>query len=369
MTTPFASVILPTADALPLPAPAVLLRILLLFTFFLHLLAMNAMLGGLIITVWARWRRRQAGDPHALLADSVAGTTPSLVAATVTLGVAPLLFLQTLMGQFFFTSSILMGWGWFSVVVALMFAYYGTYLQSFQREKLGSARTPLLLVTVLLFLWIALMFSNNTSLMVAAQTWAAKYFANPRGLHLNLGDPTLPPRFLHAVLGAVAVAGLCLAWWGKLRLKEGDSSGTFMTHTGLTAFSWITASNLLFGTWYLMSLPAGARQRFMGGDLPATLMLTGGIVLALVMVVLGFRIRNRPADPRLWPLTFTTAVVLMIMVLTRDTARLATLGDLYRPASFPVKTQALNLTLFAGLLVCGVMMLVWMIRKLKRSWT
>ena len=54
---------------------------------------------------------------------------------------APLLFLQTLMGQFFFTSSILMGWGWFSVVVVLIFAYYGTYLQSFQREKLGTVRT------------------------------------------------------------------------------------------------------------------------------------------------------------------------------------------------------------------------------------
>ena len=68
-------------------------------------------------------------------------------AAEYRAGVAPLLFLQTLMGQFFFTSSILMGWGWFSVVVVLIFAFYVTYLQSFRGPRLGRARTPLLAAT------------------------------------------------------------------------------------------------------------------------------------------------------------------------------------------------------------------------------
>ncbi|MEN8005777.1 MAG: hypothetical protein ABFS42_02135 [Candidatus Krumholzibacteriota bacterium] len=363
-----ANVILPAPDALPLPAPAFLMRLLLLLTFYLHLLAMNAMLGGVIITFWARLRRRETGDAWDTLADAVAGTTPALVAATVTLGVAPLLFLQTLMGQFFFTSSILMGWGWFSVVVVLIFAYYGTYLQSFKRDRLGSARTPLLLGTAVLFLWIAFMFSNNTSLMAAVTTWPGKYFSDARGLHLNLDDPTLVPRYLHAILGAVAVAGLMLALWGRRRLTGGDSSGTFMVRTGLAAFTWTTLVNLLVGSWYLMALPRDAMLQFMGGSPVGTVLLTVGLVLGILMVVLGQRARNLPPGTGLMPVTVLTAVVMAAMVLMRDMARGAVLADLYRPGDFAVKTQVLNLVLFAGLLVGGIAIVVWMVRKLQKAW-
>lgn len=361
-------VILPSVDALPLPAPEFLLRFLLLLTLYLHLLAMNAMLGGLLITLGARIRSRDAGDRWSELADTIAGTTPSLVAMTVTLGVAPLLFLQTLMGQFFFTSSILMGWGWFSMVVVLIFAYYGTYLQSFKRQKLGSARTALLSLTVLLFLWIAFMFANNTSLMVAVPAWADKYFADPRGLWLNLTDPTLVPRFLHAVLGAVAISGLMLAWWGQQRLAHQDSSGSFMTRTGLSVFTWTTAINLFFGTWYLLALPERVTHAFLGRDPATTVLLMSGVVLAIVMVVLGFRNRKNAEQAGLLPLILLTAAVVAVMVLTRDTARSVILGDLYQPVSFAVKTQAMNLALFGVLLLGGVAVLVWMIRKLKQAW-
>ena len=142
-----ATVILPQADVLPLPAPAALLHFLMTFTWLLHLLAMNALLGGLLITLWLRLK---GGTENLAMADRLAKVTPSLVAAAVTLGVAPLLFIQVLFGQFIFTSSILMGWGWFSIVIVLIFAYYGTYLQSFMGEKLGAAvhheRRPLDLV-------------------------------------------------------------------------------------------------------------------------------------------------------------------------------------------------------------------------------
>jgi hypothetical protein len=368
MIAVLATAILPEVDPLPLPAPAWLLRILLLLTFYLHLLAMNAMLGGLLITLWARLRSRQPGDPWSELADTIAGTTPSLVAATVTLGVAPLLFLQALMGQFFFTSSILMGWGWFSVVVVLIFAYYGTYLQSFRREKLGPARTPLLLLTVLLFLWIAFMFANNTSLMAAVSTWAERYFRDPGGLYLNLTDATLAPRYLHAVLGAVALAGLMLAWWGRVRVGRDHPSGLFLLRTGWAFFTWVTAVNLLLGIWYLLALPDIARRAFMGANLPATVLLGSGIVLAVLMVVLGWRSRNKMDQAPLVPVTLLAAVVLAVMVMTRDTARAVLLGNLYRPGSFVVETQVLNLVLFGVLLVMGVAVLVWMVSKLKQAW-
>ena len=222
-------VIIPAPDALPLPAPALLLQVLLQLTFLLHLVAMNALLGGLILTLVGRLRGRGPDDPWTDLADRAAKVTPTLVAATVTLGVAPLLFLQTLYGQFFFTSSILMGWGWFSIIVVLIFAYYGTYLQAFTGAKLGGARTPLLGLVVLLFLWIGFMFTNNTTLMLNVEAWPGLHFASPRGLHLNLGDPAARRR------------GTCTWWpgrwpWPAFCSHGGAGSGSGAATSG--ARSW-----------------------------------------------------------------------------------------------------------------------------------
>lgn len=363
-----AQAILPAADALPLPAPAPLLLFLLQLTFLLHILAMNAMLGGLLITLWARLKGRP-GDQWTQLADTIAKVTPTTVAATVTLGVAPLLFLQTLFGQFFFTSSIVMGWGWFSVIVVLIFAYYGTYIQSFLGEKLGGARVGLLALTALLFLWVGFMFSNNTTLMLNVQKWAEMYFQDARGLHLNLGDPQLWPRFLHMVIGAVAVAGLLLAWWGKARLKGGDSSGQFMVHVGTRAWVYLTALNVVLGLWYYMALPGDVRKLFMGGSGLATALFGIGFVTGLLVVILGGIRLAKKGTPQLPLATALLLVQLVVMIIMRDLVRGGMLGDLYQPGEFVVQPQTLNLVLFAVLLVMGIAVVFWMVRKLVLVWS
>ncbi len=361
-------VIIPGPDALPLPAPVFLLQFLLQLTFLLHLLAMNALLGGLLITLFARIKGDGGDDPWTSLPDAVAKVSPSLVAATVTLGVAPLLFLQTLYGQFFFTSSILMGWGWFSVVVVLIFAYYGTYLQSFRGKDLGGGQMPLLGLTVILFLWIGFMFTNNTSLMLHPEKWAAMYFADARGLHLNLTDPQLWPRYLHMVLGAVAVAGLMLLWWGRSRLARGDTSGAFMVRTGGGTFTWFTLVNIVLGLWYYMAQPAHVRKLFMGGQPLATALFGIGFVLGIVLVVLGFLLRRQGEGANPWPVSVLALAEMIVMIMMRDAVRAGSLGAHFRPETFAVQPQVLNLVIFAVLLLAGIGVLVWMVRQLYLAW-
>ena len=48
--------LIPTMDPNPLPAPYWVFKLLLLVTFFLHILAMNFMLGGAVLALVARWR-------------------------------------------------------------------------------------------------------------------------------------------------------------------------------------------------------------------------------------------------------------------------------------------------------------------------
>ena len=119
MATP----IIPPADTLP--AHWGWFQALLLLTFPLHLLAMNGMLGCLLIGLWSHLR---GGEVQRRLAHRVALATPLLVALAVNLGVAPFLFLQVLYGQFIYTSSILMALGWILVIPMLIIAYRSAYL-------------------------------------------------------------------------------------------------------------------------------------------------------------------------------------------------------------------------------------------------
>src|SRR5208283_12688 len=47
----------PNIDPNPLPAPYWVFKLLLIVTFFLHILAMNCMLGGAALALLARWRQ------------------------------------------------------------------------------------------------------------------------------------------------------------------------------------------------------------------------------------------------------------------------------------------------------------------------
>ena len=219
-------VTIPGLDPLPLPGPAWLLRALLTLTFFLHLLFMNFVLGGSLLAAVDRLRGRDPARPHhRALSAWLAGLMPVSVAAAVTFGVAPLLFVQALYGRLFFTGSVIMAWFWLAVIPLLIVAYYGTYFLAFRGDRPGRSPLAVSWISAVFFLAIAFLYSNNMTLMLRPDLFAAKYLESGTGLTLNLGDPTLYPRFLHMLLGAVAVAGMAVAPDGlvSLSLRPGET--------------------------------------------------------------------------------------------------------------------------------------------------
>ena len=141
--------ILPGIDLMPLPAPYWLFKLLLLVTFILHIIAMNLMFGGGMIAVATRWFAPKSEFTQRLFRD-ISNKIPTFLAATVTLGVAPLLFLQVIYGQFFYTSSVLIAWPWFLVVVLLVAAYYGFYGVAFAKNLAAKKTGWVLLLSVCL---------------------------------------------------------------------------------------------------------------------------------------------------------------------------------------------------------------------------
>ncbi len=361
---------IPQPDPLALPAPVWLLWGLLILTFTLHVIAMNLMLGGSIIGAFTRLiaRRGGPGGGNARLAAWIARAMPVLVSAAVTLGVAALLFEQVLYGRLFFVSATLMAWFWFAVIPVLVVAYYGTYALAFRREALDARALALGFGTALLFVLIGLIYTHNMSLMLRPADFVALYRADPRGLHLAWQDPAVVPRFLHMLLGAVAVAGLGVVGHGLHALKRDAAYGGWAVRRGALWFAVPTAANLLVGFVWLAMLPREIMLRFMGTNPAPTLVLAIGMTLGLTALALVFMAAasERPAPLARTGIGLALATI-VLMVLTRDYVRQAALDAAgFQPVAW-VAPQWGPIAVFVVLLVAAIATVVWMVVALARG--
>ncbi len=326
---------IPDADPLALPAPPWVLWALLILTFSLHIAAMNFVLGGSIITAIARWR---GGEPAKPLVTAFGKAMPSVMAAAITLGVAPLLFLQALYGRLFFTSAVLMAWIWFAVVPLVMVAYYGMYAISFGAR----AKAIVSGVVAVVLIAIAFIYSTNMTMMLRPERFLDMYAESARGAHLNLDEPTIYPRFLHMLAGALAVAGMCVALFGVYKRDE------WAKRQGSVWFVGGTLANVLTGIWWLGVLPHAVMMRVTP---ESTIGAVAGFA-ALAAIYIG---RTKTAAVAL-------AVSLVAMVLARDQVRRGML-DLAGFISSPrIEAQWDVIAIFAVLLVGALATVAWMVR-------
>jgi hypothetical protein len=354
--------IVPAPDVLPLPAPVWLLEFLLVFTFILHLVPMNFLFGGGLLAAFSHLRAKN--DPrHERLARRLAELMPTVIAFTVTLGVAPLLFVQALYGQFAYSSSILMANAWFAVVPLLIVAYYLAYLIRFKWTDLGGLRTGLAWIVAGIVAAIGFIYSNNFSLMLRPDTWAAHYFADPASGSLNWSDPALYPRYLHMLVGAVAVAGVWFLILG-VRRRSGDVAWSkWAVQYGARIFIYATLVNIIIGFWFLVALPKEVMMIFMGQNLTATILLIASLVLTAGAWML-LRKAARAEDPRKPAVVGVAHVlgILVLMAIMRQQVRTAYLEPCFRLDSVAVKPQWDVFALFAVTLVIGLAVLAWLIK-------
>ena len=200
-----------------LPVPSGFLKVLLLLTFFVHLVLVNVLLGSVILSVIDR--RASASDRKGGVAFM-----PKVLALAVNFGVAPFLFLQVLYGHFLYPSIVLMAVWWMFVALFAMLAYYGLYVSDGAVRP--ARRTPILFLSALLLLMTAFLLSNASTLMLRPDFWF-RWFSEPHGHLLNTSDPTLFPP------GASGGASVIRKWTGKR--PSAVSAGGWI---GFSTFPW-----------------------------------------------------------------------------------------------------------------------------------
>ncbi len=357
---------IPLPDVLPLPGPVWLLQFLLVFTFILHVVPMNLLFGGGILAAISHIRAGK--DPnHARLARRISELMPIAISFAVTLGVAPLLFVQVLYGHLLYSSSILMANAWFLVIPLVILGYYGAYLLRFRWERLGSRRAVVAWGLAILFATVGFIYSNNFTLMLQPETWQAHYFENPAGGALNWSDPSLYPRYLHMLIGAVAVAGVWILIIG-VRRRSGDVEwSNWASRYGGRWFAQATSLNIIVGFWFMLSVPRRVTLIFMGGDAVAT----GAFVGSLACIGAAFMFigkASRHPDRRTCFLgTGFLLAVLALMAVMRHQMRTAYLEPYFRLEQLQVEPQWGVFALFVLVLLIGLGLVGWMVSVILRD--
>lgn len=341
--------IIPQADTIPVAWGW--FQLLLLVTFPLHLLAMNAMVGGLLVGIL---QHIQGGKLQRLLAHRIAIALPLVIAFVVNFGVAPLLFVQVLYGQFMYSSSILMGSYWILVVPILIVAYYGAYLYDFKFKQLGGLGPVIAILVFTLILVIGFVFSNNMLLMVLPEHFDA-YFSTKDGSLLATGHAAFWPRYLHMMAGSVAVGGLFVGLVGLFKKSSNPKLAAHAKEVGLRIFMIFTVINVVLGLWYFLSLPRAQMKIFMGGHLGATLIFLVALVAVGVVLWAGYKKKFRVV------LLLGIALV-FLMSFMRSWLRSSYLAEHFSLDQLPLSPQYSPLILFLVTFAMGILAIVWLLK-------
>ena len=164
----------------------------------------------------------------------------------------------------------------------VILAYYSVYLFSLKGHEQGGRATAVLAAVLLLRASVAYIYSNYFTLMLEPEQWLDMYRSNPHGWNLNSADAFLLPRYLHFVLGALAIAGIGLVALGFR--KQDITYHQWVIEQGSLLFTEATIVNFGVGFWFLATLPSVVRLNFIGGNGLATGLLGAGLLLPLAAI-------------------------------------------------------------------------------------
>jgi len=337
------SPVLALPDTSALPAPPWLLATLHLLTFVLHLVAMAGLLGGIVTLLAVR-----APDRFARPATRrVLGLLPVAMAATVSLGVAPLLFLQLSYGRVAYAAAITSAVPWILVPLLAMLAYASLYAASHAPAdgrgvgvRLGVATGALVAV--------GLVYASTFALAERPDLYAAQYARTASGWTLHPEPLTWLPRAVQALAAAVAL-GAFLA--RRVAYDDADARDA--------------GRRVLEAALVVAALAGLARLAIDGRLIPAlgavgVVLHVLGVVVPLAAVPLVGRGADLPAGAAL-------GAGLVLAVLARHLARLGTLEGVFAPSDAPVRPQWGAFALFVVCLLAAVVTIAAMLRAWFRA--
>ncbi len=262
---------------LDLPLPEWLLVTLLIVSFLLHIVFVNLMIGGAILTLWCQIKGLKDKDYHNL-AHEISRTITVNKSLAVVLGVAPLLSISTLYATHFYTATALTGGMWIAIIPLVIVAFLLTYLNKYTWHVLDNNKPlsiAIIATATALFLFIPLIFLVNINLMLFPEKWGTI-----KGFFSALLLPNVFPRYLHFITASLAVTGLFIFWYMGRKNYPFEQYFVKLTRYEVkkNAYSLTLAASVaqfIIGPLVMLTLPTK------GFDIKLILVIFSGATIAL----------------------------------------------------------------------------------------
>lgn len=360
--------IFPAVDPIPLPAPLWLFKLLHIVTLSLHFVAVEMLLGGLLLAVALSLFRN---SPHAsVAARALARRLTVVMTFVINLGVPPLLFAQVLYGRALYTSSVLIGLYWIAIIPALILTYWLLYRFS-SRLDAGKTAWWVGLIAWLLAGSIARTLTTNMTLMLRPEVWRSMYSASATGRFLPHGDPTLTPRWLLMLAGGMFVAGLWLVYLAARSTFNADEK-KYLAGLGGKLAAFFGIVYMAAGIWAARVQPDAVKDGLAHDALYRFAGMAGYGWLALVVVavliglVAGFR--RIAAAWIAWAGVLAVVLTEIMFAVYRDGVRdLTLLSKGFNVWDRVVVTNWGVVGLFLVLFVCALGAIGWLVSVMARA--
>jgi hypothetical protein len=257
--------------------------VLYVLTWVLHVAFMGYVLAGSFYVAWATVFPGKSLPPRSEqpICELLREWIPFMLSGAITAGVAPLLFVQIIYRQEFYTANLLLGWRWLMVIPVLIVAFYLLYLLKSRAVATWSLAARAITVAGVAgsFLFVAFCWTTNHLLGINRDGWANSY---ETGTVVAAALP-LVLRLLTWVAGVFPVMCLIVAWQLAGRDSMSSSSDTPVSPPA-RALARMAIGGLLVavisGVAYATQLPDSVRQHLLGAAGQAWLYAVGaGVVL------------------------------------------------------------------------------------------
>ncbi len=340
-----------------LPAPTAFYLTFYLATLMVHIVFMNYVLAGSAYLAVASALRGGDEVETNPIYDVLRDWMPFMLSAAITAGIAPLLFLQVLYIEQFYTANLLLFYRWMAILPALILGFYLAYLLKAKRVR----RWPLAVRFAVgcgafaCFAFVGWSWVENHLLSLQPKTtWAEQYGSGA----MIFRSPELIPRLALWFVAAFPTMALVVGWqlWFRAAKSNGGGDGASgppsaipgSRRTSAIALAGIALSSVAAGLYFSL-LAAPARESIVGTfGLPYAILAAAGGAIQLMAWIAQF---VRRSLTRSWLIVATAGLVVNFigMAVVNEATRLTLLhgggklaalfarhDEAYRVGGFPV---------------------------------
>jgi hypothetical protein len=355
--------------------------IVYVLTLIVHVFLMAYVLAGSLWLAWATVAPGHDAIPRTKqpLARILRDWMPFALSGAITAGVAPLLFVQILYRQQFYTANLLLGWRWMVVIPVLVTAFYLLYVLKSRAVSRWAfpVRLCLSIGVATCFLFVAFCWTANHLLSLNATAWPEAYRSgdavrSPLALLLRLSTWVAGTFPTMSILAAWQLRGMRTrteVW--DATVSEADWTKMFSTEyrrLGIVAIVGLAAS-FLCGSGYLTTLASSVRGPLLGTIGRPWLVI---VIFAAMLQIAGwmYQFRRSQLCPR-WLTAISFAVLMMLAggASLREIIRLSHVDPAEVMASAKAAAAIGGFALFVIFTALNTGLIAWCIQMVRTSRT